>query len=66
MMPQTRAERPGDSRTALLVALILVLLGLFMLVAGVSILLGTGWALITAGTGLIVFAILADLSRLTR
>lgn len=58
----TRERRP-ETRGGLLGALLLVLLGMGLTVAGVAVLLGLGWALLTGGVCLVVFALLADLSR---
>jgi len=56
-------ERPSETRAGLIAALVLTLIGLGLMVAGVAVLLGVGYALVTAGFGLVTFALVANLSR---
>lgn len=59
----TGRVRAPETRGGLLGALVLVLCGMGLCVAGVAVLLGAGFALLTGGVCLVVFALLADLSR---
>ncbi len=63
MSAQGVHERPTETRSGLIAALVLILIGMALVVAGVAVLLGTGYALVTAGLGLTVFALVANLSR---